>query len=275
MKSNFSRLALSAVAASLIALPVFAQSTEWRADSNHSSARIAVKAQNPGETSISLGSASAAGILRVDNRNPEDSTFQFDLYPAGAASAAASDDPSGSTHITFRSEKASLTSDGKLKFTGTLTVSSVVRDVQLEGNEAYSGPVETGRVVYQASREESLILAIPASSHGRAFTDVSTSLKINAEDFPELVDELLAINWPSKAQSVSCEPSTSFGEDYSGTLCTGASVESRSVTRVATSISEDYSGGEPISAQPTNVVTFALHLRLAQQREQVSAKTGQ
>lgn len=278
MKNTFARLALSTLAASLLALPAFAQSAEWTVDSNHSSARIAIKAQTPGESSLALGAAAASGILRVDAANPSNSTLQFELYPASAGPEVATDDPLQTTHLIFNSTKASLTADGRLAVTGTLTISRVIRQVQLEGNEAYSGPVETDRVIFQSSREESLILPLPAAlrnGQGGAFAEVSTSLKISAEDFPELVNELLSIDWPAKAQDQKCEASASSSEDYSGTACTGAAVQSRDVNRTAASFSEDYAGGEPISAQPANVVTVALHLRLAQQREQVSTKTGQ
>ena len=278
MNSTFTRVALGAVAASFLALPVFAQSADWRVDSNHSSARISIQAQSGGESSITLGAAAASGLLRVDTSNPSNSSLQFELDPAGAGNEIVADDPVETTRLTFHSQKASLTADGKLKLTGTLTVSTVLREVQLDGNEAYSGPVETGRVVYQASREESLILAIPAGARngrGGKFIEVSTALNVNAEDFPELVNEVLSTNWPSKAQDRNCESSASAGEDYSGTLCTGTAVESRSANRAAASFSEDYAGGEPILAQPANVVTVALHLRLAPQGVQLSTKTGQ
>lgn len=278
MTNKFARLALGAVAASLLALPAFAQSADWRVDTNHSSARIIIQAHSRGESSITLGASAASGSFRLDNSNPSNSSLQFDLYPAGAASQAAADDPVETAHLAFRSEKALLTPDGKLKLTGKLTVSNVVREVQLEGNEAYSGPVETGRVVYQATREASLILSIPALPRGGrvdGFADVSTSLNISAEDFPELVNEVLSTNWPAIAQEPNCTTSSSVGEDYSGTLCTGTEVQSRSANRTAASFSEDYSGGEPVFAQPANVVTIALHLRLAPQSLQVSAKTGQ
>ena len=275
MTTKLARLALSAVAASLLALPAFAQSADWRVDSNHSSARIAFKA-NPGDgaRSITLGSATASGILRVDNNDPANSTLQFDLYPALVASESGTDDSAQATRLAFRSEKASLTPDGKLKLTGTLTVTRVIRELQLDGNEAYSGPVESGRIVFQTSREQSLILSIPRPARD-GYAQVSTVLNINDEDFPDLVNEVLTTTWPAKAQDASCESAASSSEDYSGSLCTGSAVESRSPNRVAASVSEDYSGGEPISAARPNVVTVALHLRLEQQAVQVSAKTGQ
>lgn len=276
MTSKIARLALSAAAASLLALPAFAQSAEWTVDSNHSSARIAAKPQFGGDGSIALVTAAARGILHVGSSNPATSTFEFDLYPVNAGPQDAADDPAEAWHLTFRSEKAELTADGKLKLSGALTVSHVIREARLEGNEAYSGPVETGRVVFQTTREESLILPIPSeANNGRGqWVEVSTSLNLSGEDFPELMGGAISAGQPGKAQDRNCESSASSGEDYSGVLCTGSAVEAYSANRTAASISEDYAGGEPISGQPANLVTVALNLRLAPQGEQVSAKTG-
>ena len=277
MTINLSRLFLGAVAASLLTLPAFAQSAEWRVDSNHSSARIAIKAQAPGQSSITLGAAAASGILRVDSSNPANSTFELDLSPAGSASQVAPDDPVETTHLSFRSENASLTADGKLKLTGALTVSRVIRELHMDANEAYSGPVETDRVVFQTTREESLTLPVlpVQAGRGRAFTEVSTSLNVSAEDFPELLNAVLSVNWPAQAQDRICDTSAYAAEDYAGTLCTGTAIKSRSVNRTAEAYSEAYAGGDSISAQPASLVTLALHLRLAPQGAQVSAKTGQ
>lgn len=278
MTHKFSRLALSAVAASLLALPAFAQSSDWKVDSNHSVARIAITAKSPdGAGSGTLGGAAVSGTLRLDNSDPSKSTLQLDLYPAGSGPAAA--DGVQSILLSFRSEKAALTPDGKLKVTGTLTVTRVVRILDLTANEAYSGPVEVGRQVVKTTREESLILPVPSADprdpQGNVFLDVSTELKVNREDFPELVDDVLSTNWPAKAQDESCQSSPSAAEDYAGTLCTGTALVSPSITRAATSAAEDYPGGDDFSVQPGNILTLALHLRLAPQGVQVSAKTGQ
>jgi len=267
MTSKFAQLAMSAAAASLLALPAFAQSAEWRVVSDHFSACVVARSQScDGDASTALGAAAASGILRVNNSNPANSTFEFDLYPSGSGA-----------HLTFRSEKASLTADGKLKLSGTLTVSRMVREMQLEGNETYSGPVETGRVVSQSSREESIILPIPVAAKGMLRgqpADVSASLIISDEDFPELGNEMLAGNWPAKAQDGKCEATAGSSEDYAGTLCTGFGVDARPITRTATSFGEDYPGAGADSVHPAQIVALALHLRLAQQGEQLSAKTG-
>jgi len=279
MNPKFAKLAVASLLAALVAMPTYAQSAQWRVDSNHSSARIVVQTQpRDGGSSVTLGAAAARGTLRVDASNPANSVLEFDLYPAGSGSAAAPDDPILTTHLIFRSQNASLTPDGRLKLTGALTVSRVIREIHLEASEAYSGPVETDRVIFQSTRQESLPLPLPdvaANASSNPFLEVSTALNINAEDFPELVNGVLSANWPEVAQDRSCDFSASASEGYSGALCTGAAVESRSVNRTSAFASEGYAGGEPFAALPASVVTVALHLQFAPQTVQLSAKTGQ
>ncbi len=287
MMPKFSRLVLSALAASLLALPAFAQSTDWKVDGNQSSAQIAIATRPHGSgNTVTLGAADASGALHLDNADLSKSAFQFELRPSSRVSAAAgsnAEDPAPadaqSSLIRFHSESATLTSDGQLKVTGTLTVTRVVRIVDLTANEGYSGPVEIGSRVVESSREESFILPISAADlpnpQGKPFLDLSSALKINAEDFPELYDELLSTNWPAKAEGLNCEAAPSSSEDYAGALCTGTDVQSRSIVRTATSFGEDYPGDSANSVQPANVVTLALHLHLAPQGTQLSAKNGQ
>lgn len=286
MIPKFSRLALSALAASLLALPTYAQSSDWKVDSNHSSARIAVESAPRGSvSSLTLGVAAPAGILHLNSADPSKSTLQFELHSADSVSTTAGslgNDPAPagaqSPQIRFHSESVTLTPDGQLKVTGTLTISRVVPLVDLTPSEAYSGPVEIGRRVVESSRQESFILPIsaadPRDPQGNAYLTVSTTLNFNREDFPELYDELLSVNGPVKAQDVVSESPSSFGEDYSGTLRTGSNVQSRSITRAATSFGEDYPGAGADSVRPGNVVTLALNLRLVSQGTQLSAKNG-
>ena len=278
MFSKFSKLVLGALAAGLLALPSYAQSSGWKVDTNRSYVRIdlATASQGSGDP-VTLGAASPSGILHFDSADPSKSTFQFALRPSGAAAGDAS--IAQSPVIRFRSESAALTPDGQLKVTGTLTVSRVVLIEDFTANEGYSGPVVTGSRLVESSRQESFILPVPADdprdSHGNAYLAVSTSLQLNAEDFPELYDELLSTNWPGKAQDVVSENPSSFGEDYSGTLRTGTNVQTRSITRTATSFGEDYPGDGSESVQPGHVVTLALNLHLVPQGASLSAKNGQ
>jgi len=287
MTLNFSRLALGAVAASLLALPALAQSSDWAVVVNRSSAQFAIPADpHSSANSVILGAAAASGALHLDTADPSKSTLQFELRPADRVSSAAGSsagDPAPadaqSRLIRFRSESVTVTPDGKLQFTGALMLTRIVRIEDLTASEDFSGPVEIGRHVVETTRQETFILPVPAADprdpQGNPFLNVSTALKINVEDFPELYDEILSTNWPAVAQNVTCEASPSSGEDYAGTLCTGTQVQSRSIIRTATSFGEDYPGADTDSVQPANVVTLALHLRLVPQGAQLSAQSGQ
>jgi len=241
MTGTFARLALSVAAASLLALPAFSQSNNWKLDRDRSSAQI---------------------------------LFVADPHRSGNSMAG----DTQSARVRFRPESASLTGDGKLKLTGALTVTRVIRAVEMDANEAYSGPVELGRKTVEATREVSIILPGPATdSHdaqGGAFIDVTTELKINAAEFPELAEELMPSARPATAQDQNCGVPADASEAYAGTLCTGSGVDSRSITRTASSFGEDYPGAGADSVQLAKIVALALHLRLAQQGEQLSAKTG-
>ncbi|HMD30721.1 MAG TPA: hypothetical protein VKG84_02345, partial [Candidatus Acidoferrales bacterium] len=212
--------------------------------------------------------------LHLDNADISRSTVQFTVYPArsGQNSTAPDADAAPSTLLSFHSEKASWTSDGKLQVTGRLTVAHVEYVATLNANEGYSGPDFTDRVVVKVTREESFIFAIPAS--GRAAADVATSLTINSENFPELANAVLSTNWPAAAQEKTCEAPLTTSEDYSGTLCIGSQVITPSNTRQSVAAAEDYPGDNANAAQPGNIVTVALHLRLAQETARVSVKTG-
>jgi len=287
MTHKVAGLALTAVLVGAFALPAFAQSGNWTVDSDRSVARLSIQANLDGKSqSITLGGANVSGSLQLDRGDLAKSALQFNITPAGAGPEAA--DPSGETPnaaalpytlLSFRSEKASLTADGRLQVTGALTVTRVERRAELTASEAYSGPVYVSRVVSQATREESFVIAIPASdpagSSGNAKIEVSTAVKINREDFPELVNAVLSTTWPAAAQDKTCEASPNSSEDYAGTLCTGSEVTLSSITRAVASSAEDYPGDSANSAEAGNLLTVALHLQLAPEGAQLSSKIGQ
>ena len=283
MTNRFAAVALAALA-SFFALPALAQSANWKVDSDHSAARISVEDKTAAGSGITLllGGAGVSGSLRLDNADVSKSAVEFTIYPVGSGLATgqandpADPDAAQTTILSFRSEQASWTSDGRLKVTGLLTVTQIERLAELNGNEAYSGPVYVDRVISLATREESFIFAIPSPITPKSKTaDVSTSLRINREDFPELVNAVLSTSWPAAAQDQNCEASLSFSEDYAGSFCTGSEVIVPSDTRTVLAASEDYPGSQANSAEPGNFVTVALQLHLAQQGTQLSAKTGQ
>jgi len=279
MNNRFAGFAL-ALLAGAFSLPAFAQSADWTVDSTHSAARISVDEKAPaGGINLLLCGAGVSGSLHLDNADVSKSTVQFTIYPAGQSPAEqSSENAAPSTLLSFRSENAAWTSDGKLKVTGILTITHVEREATLEANDAYSGPVYTDRVVLKAAREESFVFAIPSPPSGDANASdaagVFTSLQINREDLPELVSAVLATNWPAAAQEATCEAPPTASDGYSGTQCTGSQVIVPSKTRAAAYAADDYPGGGANSAEPGSIVTVALHLRLAQQSAPLSAKTG-
>jgi len=211
MTGTLARLALS-VAASPLALPAFSQSNNWKLDGHRSSAQILFVAEQHGSSN------------------------------------------SQSASIRFRPESASMTPDGKLKLTGALTVTRVIRTLEMDANEAYSGPVELGRKAVDVTREVSVILPSPAAesydSQGRAFFDMTSMMKVNAAEFPELAEEFIRSKQAAAAQDQNCEALAAPSEGYAGTLCTGSGSESRPITRIASSFGEDYPGAVTILAQP-------------------------
>jgi len=286
LSKGLSRAAIAILAIGIAAAPAFAQSGGWTVDSNHSDARIAIDGKiNGSSQSITLGAGGVSGTLRLDRSDLTKSTLQFTIDPAGSGPAAVG--PNGETPdagslpatlLSFRSEKASRSADGKLHMTGALTVTRMEREALLDANEAYSGPVYVSRVVTHTQREQSFIFAVPASDPadgGSAKIKLEALVKINREDFPELVNAALSTNWPFTVQDETCEASPNSREDYSGTLCTGSAVTLPSITRTAASAGEDYPGTDANSAEPGNLVTLALHLQLTPENAQLSSKIGQ
>ena len=267
MFSKIAGLGMAAALAVLISAPAFAGPKSWKVDSGHSYGEITTHAQvNESQESVTIGATRVIGTLHFDPEQVAKSSFRFDLDPAGSAPEAGA-----YTAIRFRSQFAELTSDGQLRVTGPLTVTEVLLDEQLEGNEAYSGPQFTNRIVKETTRQQSFLLAIPSEGS----PDASAEARINTEDFPELVNALLQTNWPAISDDKYCPPPESASEGYAGVTCTGSAVGPRSITRTASSFGEDYPGEGSGVAQASNFVTVTLHLRLTQQDSTVASSVGQ
>jgi hypothetical protein len=276
MFSKTAALGLAAALALLTSAPAFAGTQDWKVDSSHSYGEVATQAKvNDSGQSVTLGAAKVTGTLRLDPRKISNSSFEFDADPSGS-----SPELGNYTVLRFRSHSAQLTSDGKLRVTGPLTVTQIELDPQIAGsNESYSAPQFVGRKVKETTKEQSFLLTLPAgdlvNAQGQATADASAEAKISAEDFPELVAAVLSTNWPAISNVESCTAAGNAGaEDYSGYTCAGSSVGQRSITRTVRSIGEDYPG-EDVVVQAGNMVTLALHLRLTQQNADLSANSGQ
>lgn len=254
---------LAVAAGLLIALPAVAQSLEWKAGSDRSFAEVLLTTgKGNSYRSNVLGFAALNADLRVDRTDLSKSTMDFDFCPSGFACSteATAHRASGGTapvRVHFRSGGASVTAQGDLKITGTLTVTRVVREMDIEANEGYDGPLEVGRTIVRASRREALVLPVPATAPPAAGAEqLAAALQIRRDEFPELLEAVKSTNWSAWAQDPVCVDSPNPGnKDYAGTLCTGSMVETSSITQ---------GPGSPVSAPlPGDLVTLVLRFAFA------------
>jgi hypothetical protein len=275
MITNMKKVGMAVATAVLLAAPAFAQTKEWKVDSRHSYGEITTEASlNESRQPVTLGAIRVAGTLRFDPKEIARSSFEFSLDPQENG-----DHSESSSVLRFRSNAAELTADGKLRVTGALTVSEVQLEVQYDGNEGYSGPQFTDRIVKETTREQSFLIAIPAGEsrdvQKQAAINVSAQAQISSEDFPELVNAVLHTNWPALSSDKTSAAAVDASEGYAGVDRTGTVIGERSITRTASSFSEDYPG-EGANLQATgNAVTVALHLRLTPQGAAPAATVGQ
>lgn len=274
MINTTTRLGMTVTLAVLMAAPAFAGQQDWKVDSGHSYGEVSTEARvNQSREAVTLGATRVIGTLRFDPQQIANSSFQFDVDPEGSSKNSGS-----YTVLKFRSQSAEREGNRQLRVTGALTVTEVQLEARLEGNEGYSGPQITGRVVKETTRQQSFLLGLPggdsADAREEQAADVTALAKISAEDFPELVSAVLRTNWPAISTDQSCAPAGGGSEDYAGVTCTGAVLGQRSITRTARSFGEDYPG-EGGAAQAGNVVTLALHLHLTPQGAASAAAIGQ
>ena len=285
-----SRFATSVIFLGMLTAPLYAQTGSWSVDSSHSDAQLSIDAAiNKTNQTIVLGSARVSGTLNLDKSDPMMSTFAFAIYPASSSSPAI--DESGRrvseegpnvtnyTLITFHSDKISPTSDGNLKVTGKLTVTHLERQAVLTPNEAYAGPVYGPTIVQKSSREESFIIALPASGVAAGQTsakaEIFASGNVIREDFPQLVNAILITNWPAVVQDEQCDTPSNVGDGYSGSVCSGSVVDTPSVpsTYAAAGIGEDYPGPGNY-ARFGNSLTIAIRMQLVGERVELSPQVG-
>jgi polyisoprenoid-binding protein YceI len=290
MSNRLSKFAMAAILAGGITVPSYAQAESRKVDSDHSDARFSIDG-TIGSTNqtITLGAARVSGTINLDKDNLTESTFAFSIYPAGSRSPAIDSngrptsgdgsDIANYTLVSFQSERVSMTSDGNLKVTGKLTITCVEHNADLTWSEAYAGPVYGTRLVRKSTSEETFVFAVPASAVAdlqlNAKGQVWASAKVNREDFPQLVNAVLATNWPTVVQDEQCEMPATISEDYAGASCTGNVLQGPSLPVTYTAAGEDYPGPDVASAQLGNNLTTLVHIQLTEEQPQLSTKAGE
>jgi polyisoprenoid-binding protein YceI len=252
-------------------------SGSWRVDSRHSDVQLATDATtNFGKTktTFTVGFARATGIVKLDSANPTKSEFHVDFYPAtsmnptidheGNVSIAWFGSGANNTMICFHSKSVEQTSDGRLKATGTLGVTRVDRNITLDANEAYSGPVYGPPTLHQDAKPATFVFDAPAAASTGAHKgslETFGSYSLTREDFPQFFRTVLAIQWPALVRDKHCQ-TTGAGEAYAGAECTGDFLQPTYPLGPAASASEDYPGPQNFNSIVGQHMTISAHLHL-------------
>ncbi|MGA8224460.1 MAG: YceI family protein [Candidatus Acidiferrales bacterium] len=289
MKNKFIHLALAVALAAIAAAPSFAQSTNWKLNSDHSTGRLTLSSTADPNASFDLGTARVKGSVNLDATSATNSSFNFTIYPADQDPVTINPDGSlnvgeysnvpRSTVINFRSKNVQSIGDGDLAVTGVLTLTHLERPVTITYSEAYSGAVYGEPVVTNASREVTFVfdraatIATNAAGTTRKFKLVA-SVGIKTEDFPGLFEAVTDANWPVVIEDKTCEDPAEAGEDYQGAHCAGNPVVISSRPPVALTVGEDYPAPDLATSSVRDNVNIALNLELTRDNSTSAAASA-
>lgn len=227
----------------------------WRIDPEHSFAHLFLGVDS---NALEVGVARVSGVMDVDSENPPDPTMSFEIRPENGI---------GAEHATISFASGPTTSsDGKLVFTGKLTVTRIERSITADPSEAYSGPQYGSPVVYSETRQVKLVFSdTPLRQAHNGSMELSGSISVNREDFPQFQGALTLDDWPTQLvnDEVCTAPST-IGEDFHGFNCTGSVVASVRNAEVPTGVSsgEGFYGSVPAVTPNKDWSSIILNLQL-------------
>ena len=276
-------IALSALAGALVLAvsgksPSPATTGSWLVDPVHSDVQLITDGTTDygkSKVNFTYGFTRVNGLVKLDDADPANSTFELHMYPATAMAPPIEEDGkarnrylsglANQTLMCFHSKKVTRTSDGKLQVTGELVVTRVDRNVELNPGEDYSGPAYGPPIIHRVSREATFVFDVSAPDKGQkdAGLQASGSTSVARENFPQLVKAVLATYWPPVVQDRKCENTTGGTEDYRGYQCTGTFMMATGLPPAPVQIGEDYPGASNYSAVVGNQLTLQLHMRLA------------
>jgi polyisoprenoid-binding protein YceI len=246
----------------------------WQVDTRHSDAQLISNATTDfGKTKINVtvGYARINGEVSLDNTDPTNSKFDLHIFPANTMAPPIEEQGNtknrwmaelpSHTLICFHSKKVTRAPDGKLQVVGELVLTRVDRNVQIEPNEAYSGPTYGPPIIHRIVREAAFVLDAPAATQADAVT-TSGSTNVTRESFPQLVKAVLSAYWPPVVQDEKCQNHAGGSEDYRGLQCTGTFLQGSGLPPAPIQVGEDYPGASNFNAIVGSQLTIALHLRL-------------
>jgi polyisoprenoid-binding protein YceI len=216
-------------------------SDTWILDSSRSNARLFQGSRTKPDP-VHTGVARVTGKVKLDTNDLDASFFDLSIYPAdedwGPALSPEGTLPTGYVPdapdqilLTFKSTRILRTESGKLEVIGDLTLTRVQRTVMTTPPRAYAGPVYGDPVIRNETREVTFLFPSmsaahlsgplsPATLQKKEVLEIVGSTRVDGEEFPELLSAIKETRRPSVMQSKDCH----IREDYSGALCTGASI---------------------------------------------------
>src|SRR5258708_31986043 len=230
MLTKLAQFAVVAVAGVVSVAPAFAQNAVSQIDSEHSTARLYLASSKNPDTSLNVGVARAAGVVKLSAENAATPNFDFTIYPADEkrtkSAANRREEHQDYTVIAFKSRRVVPLTADTYRVSGDLTLTYVQRSVSYDPSESYSGPTYGPAITSSQTQPSSFEFRRAVSSRNSANAEWIASSTISAEDFPELLTAVSSTVWPVFVADEQCwMPSNVGSEDYSGPACTGERVD--------------------------------------------------
>ncbi|MGB7603422.1 MAG: hypothetical protein WBM24_24175 [Candidatus Sulfotelmatobacter sp.] len=285
-------VAVVALSGLIFVAPGVAQDAAWRVDSQHSTARLFLASSTNSEASINVGVARVSGTILRNTADTTLSNFDFTVYPADKT--AASEDPASDpeyTVIRFKSKSVVPVNGDTVRVAGDLTLTHIERIATYESSEDYAGPVY-GPAVTNSVSEPAVFefhrVSAGARTANLSNTEWSASSTTKGEDFPELLNAVSTIDWPTLVEDEKCTTPLNAGEGFSGPACTGTTVEVAARTDVQceapSAVGEDFAGevcmptrqrkGDPVQFV-ANEVRIQLDFHLTRTNVAAAVSSGQ
>jgi len=271
-----------------LALAAAAQSFPLQIDAGHSFATLWVRG-GPEDAAgfVNVGVAQAAGRISLVGNDPSSSRVDLAIVPGGEGANLLA--PDGTLHsevvaplmryttMGFHAARARIRRDGRLEFSGQLTVTHVTRQLtQASGNStvpAYTSPRTTSE-----THDVRFVLVQPPSASSTSSLQRNLDLVLSArvDNVPQLSGVLCDSDWPLVAEDEPCSPFSDSDSirDYYGVICPGKANATASTFSRADLLEADLSdSGKPGSASPRVVIPL-LHLKLSSPAGTVPAPSG-
>lgn len=262
----------------------------WQVDTRHSDAQLITDGTTDfgrRKINFTLGYGRISGEVKVDDSDPTKSKVEFHIYPATSMTEPIQENGNFKTKwlanlanhtlVCFHSKKVVKLPDGKLQATGELTLTRVDRNVEVNPNEAYSGPVYGPPMTHHVSQEATFELdSVSGQVSGKVgLMQASGSTSVTREQFPQMLKAVTTTYWPPLVQDEKCQTPANVSEDYRGAQCTGTFMESSGLPPAPVQVGEDYPGSSNYNALVGSQLTILIHLHLAPTGGGMSAGGGE